>query len=161
VSANELSAALWRERELLELLAFKLEEEHLLLTAGRTRWLQYATREVEQVVERLSGASLARSIAATSLAELWLAPHDATLRQLIEHAPDDTWREILTGHLAALTELTGQIRELRDGNERFLRQAARSAEETLAATDGAGSRYDATGGQASAARGGDLFVKDL
>lgn len=31
MGANELSALLWRERELLELLVFKLEEEQLLL----------------------------------------------------------------------------------------------------------------------------------
>ena len=50
MGANELSALLWRERELLELLTFKLEEEQLLLTAGRTRWIEHATREVEQVL---------------------------------------------------------------------------------------------------------------
>ena len=36
MGANELSALLWRERELLELLSFKLEEEQLLLTAGKS-----------------------------------------------------------------------------------------------------------------------------
>ena len=37
MSANDLSNLLWRERELLELLVFKLEEEQLLLVAGRAR----------------------------------------------------------------------------------------------------------------------------
>ena len=50
MGANDLSTFLWHERELLELLIFKLEEEQLLLTAGKTKWLQHATREVEQVV---------------------------------------------------------------------------------------------------------------
>ena len=45
MSANDLSNLLWRERELLELLVFKLEEEQLLLTAGKSRWLPQATRE--------------------------------------------------------------------------------------------------------------------
>ena len=38
---------LWRERELLELLLFKLEEEQLVLASGRGRWLAHATHEVE------------------------------------------------------------------------------------------------------------------
>ena len=33
----ELSSILWRERDMLELLLFKLEEEQLVLAAGRTR----------------------------------------------------------------------------------------------------------------------------
>src|SRR4051812_39244560 len=44
MALTEVSNVLWRERELLEMLLFKLEEEQLLLTAGRTRWLPHATR---------------------------------------------------------------------------------------------------------------------
>ena len=50
MSLTEVSSILWRERELLELLLFKLEEEQLLLAAGRSRWLGHATREVEMVL---------------------------------------------------------------------------------------------------------------
>ena len=39
MSLSEVSNILWRERRLLELLVFKLEEEHLVLASGRTRWL--------------------------------------------------------------------------------------------------------------------------
>jgi len=162
MSATELSAALWRERQLLELLAFKLEEEHLLLTNGRTRWLAHATREVEQVLERLKQAGLSRSVAVDDLALLWAAPSDATLAQLIEHAPDDTWAEVLRSHLGALTELTRTISDLRDGNEAFLRSATRATQETIASLGGIDvSTYDATG-SASAARGdARLLLRDL
>jgi len=50
---SEVSSILWRERQLLELLLFKLEEEQLLLAAGRTRWLPHATREVDRVLAQL------------------------------------------------------------------------------------------------------------
>ena len=40
MSLSEVSAALLHEQSLLEMLLFKLEEEHLLLAAGRTRWLR-------------------------------------------------------------------------------------------------------------------------
>ncbi|HUX71839.1 MAG TPA: flagellar protein FlgN, partial [Cellulomonadaceae bacterium] len=39
----QLSDVLWQERHLLELLLFKLEEEQMILTSGRTRWLGHAT----------------------------------------------------------------------------------------------------------------------
>ena len=68
MSATELSALLWRERELLELLIFKLEEEQLLLTAGKTRWIQHATREVEQVMNKLRESGLSRTVAVAELA---------------------------------------------------------------------------------------------
>jgi len=53
VSLTDLASVLWRSRELLEMLLFKLEEEQLLLAAGRSRWLSHATREVEVVLDQI------------------------------------------------------------------------------------------------------------
>ena len=39
MALSDVSNILWRERQLLELLVFKLEEEQLVLAAGRNRWL--------------------------------------------------------------------------------------------------------------------------
>ena len=39
MALSDVSNILWRERQLLELLVFKLEEEQLVLAAGRSRWL--------------------------------------------------------------------------------------------------------------------------
>ncbi len=71
MSVNDLSAVLWRERELLELLTFKLEEEQLLLAAGRSRWVSHASREVEQVLERLRSTGLERAASSAAVAEEW------------------------------------------------------------------------------------------
>ena len=145
MSANELSACLWRERELLDLLAFKLEEEQFLLTTGKSRWLQYATREVEQVMERLRAAGLARSVEAAVVAEEWGAPQNATLRELVGTAPDGPWADIFTAHLNALTEYTEQIRDLRDLNEQYLRTALRFIQEAQADGSTESGTYDANG----------------
>ena len=145
MGTHELSASLWRERELLELLVFKLTEEQLLLTSGKARWLQYATQEVEQVMNKLRTAGLARSIEVSSLAEDWGVDENSTLRELTSHSTDETWRDILTAHLVAMTELTREIQELRDLNMQYLRVAIRSTQEALA-QDGTASRtYDAKG----------------
>ena len=147
MSASDLSALLWRERELLELLTFKLEVEQLLLTAGRTRWIDHATREVEQVLDRLRGTGLERSVAVAELAREWGTADDAPLRDLVDSAPAGPWGEIFGAHLAAMTELTERIGRLRDENERFLRAAARATQEALAGSvpDDAPLTYDAQG----------------
>ena len=145
MGTHELSASLWRERELLELLVFKLTEEQLLLTSGKARWLQYATQEVEQVMNKLRTAGLARSIEVSSLAEDWGVDENSTLRELTMHSTDDTWRDILTAHLVAMTELTREIQELRDLNVQYLRTAIRSTQEALAQDGSASGTYDAKG----------------
>jgi flagellar biosynthesis/type III secretory pathway chaperone len=145
VGVNELSAVLWRERELLELLTFKLEEEQLLLTAGKSRWIEHATREVEQVLDRLRAAGLERTVEVAVVAEEWGTAGETPLRDLVDHAPDGPWADIFTSHLKAMTELTRQIKQLRDENEQFLRAAARSTQETLANLSPDPATYDATG----------------
>lgn len=150
MGANELSALLWRERELLELLIFKLEEEHLLLQGGKGRWLQHATREVEQVLNLVREAGLGRAVEVASLATEWGTNEEATLRELASHAPAGPWGEIFTAHLKAMGDLTVQIKELRDTNEKFIRTAARSAQETLAGLGPAVATYDARGNDGAA-----------
>ncbi|TFB46787.1 flagellar protein FlgN [Cryobacterium tagatosivorans] len=163
MGANELSALLWRERELLDLLVFKLEEEQLLLQGGKARWLQHATREVEQVLGLVREAGLGRSVEVAALGLDWGTGDDATLRELVARAPDGPWADIFAAHLSAMTVLTTQIKELRDTNERFLRAAARSSQETLAGlqpeTDA--NTYDATGAAGSAATGSRLVDRSL
>lgn len=123
---------LWRERELLELLLFKLEEEQLLLAAGRSRWIQFATREIEQVVERLQASGIARVVESETVAEEWGAPEGASLRVLVDHAPEGPWREVFSEHLRSMTQLTAEIGQLRDSNEQQLRVALRATQETVA-----------------------------
>jgi transposase len=158
---NELSAVLWRERELLELLTFKLEEEQLLLTAGRSRWVDHASREVEQVLERLRAVGLERGIESAAVAEEWGTPSDAPLRAIVAAAPAGPWGDILAAHLRAMLELTTQIAALRDENERFLRAAARATQETLAGSVGDTATYDLHGTSGVGATGARIFDGNL
>ena len=61
VGLADLSSILWREREMLELLLFKLEEEQLILASGRGRWLAHATREVEMVLDQIRRTEVVRA----------------------------------------------------------------------------------------------------
>ncbi|BDZ39176.1 flagellar export chaperone FlgN [Microbacterium suwonense] len=148
MGANELSMLLWRERELLEMLVFKLEEQELLLAAGRSRWTKFATREIEQVLEGLREAGLARIVEAETVAAEWGAPEGAGIRDLIDTAPTAAWREVLTGHLHALTQLTDEIGRLRDGNTERLRAVMRATQETLAGLGETTGEYTTQGDRA-------------
>lgn len=160
MAIHELSALLWRERELLDILTFKLEEEQLLLTSGKSQWLPHGTKEVEQVLDRLSQASLARTVEAAAVARSWELPADATLTQLIAAAPEGPWAEILSAHLAALTRLAALIKDLRDANAQFLRAAVRSTQETLADMRPTTGTYDSHG-KTDADNGSQLFDRQF
>src|SRR4029079_13001718 len=101
---RDVSNILWRERNLLELLAFKLDAERLLARAGRTRWLAHADHEVEMVLGELKAVELERGIQVHALGVERGIDGDATLLLLAESAPDE-WAGILTDHRRALLEL--------------------------------------------------------
>ena len=61
MSMPDLAAILWRQRELLERLVYRLECEQLLLAAGRTRFLATATGEVEALLDELAVVEVQRA----------------------------------------------------------------------------------------------------
>ena len=141
---EKLSLILWRERELLDLLAYKLEVEQLVLASGRTRWLGHSTREVEQVLETLRETEVLRAIAADEVATQVGLPPAPTLAQLAEVAPDP-WRGILEDHRTAFTTATREISELAESNRGLITAGYRSARETLLALGGNADGYSPDG----------------
>lgn len=132
MSLTELSSALWRTRELLELLLFKLEEEQLLLAAGRSRWLPHATREVELVLEELQQVEVLRAMHAQAAAvELGLDAY-ASLGQLADSAPMP-WSELLHQHRKAFLTLTAEISGLAESNRELITMGQRAVRESMMA----------------------------
>jgi hypothetical protein len=130
VSLTDLSSVLWRSRELLELLLFKLEEEQLLLAAGRSRWLAHATREVEVVLEQIRQTEVARAAYAQAVAVDLGLPADAGLGELADAAPTP-WSDLLHQHRKAFLTLTSEISGMADANRELLTAGQRAARETL------------------------------
>lgn len=144
MSFETLSSLLWRERQLLELLLFKLEEEQLLLTSGRNRWLAHATREVENVLDQVRDSELGRAVASDAVAaDLGLAP-GSSLTELAAAAPAP-WDELLGAHRQAFVTLTVEIGALAAGNRELLAVGHRAAQETLMAVSETVQTYDAHG----------------
>lgn len=126
-----VSNILWQERQLLELLAFKLEEEQLVLASGRARWLTFATREVEMVLEEIKRAEFDRAVHVEAVAtELGLGPNP-TLAQVAAAAPAP-WGAILDEHRKAFLDRTQAIVSLAQVNRELLAKGQRVARETLA-----------------------------
>ncbi|WP_434056694.1 flagellar export chaperone FlgN [Leifsonia sp. McL0608] len=123
VGATELSAQLWKERALIELLLFKLDELELIVADNRSRWVPRATKEIEQVLDRMSTAGLARAIDVSGVAEEWGCSPEAGLRELVAAAPAGVWGDLLDSHLQALLDLAGEVREATQTCQRLLRSA--------------------------------------
>ncbi|MCU1498055.1 MAG: hypothetical protein JWM47_2008 [Acidimicrobiales bacterium] len=99
---ERIAVVLERERELLEVLLFKLVETRLVLESGEIRFLSRATREVERARTRAREVDLMR--AAT------VAQHSfgATLRNLAATAPEP-WPGIFRDHHDLLVALVAEI----------------------------------------------------
>ena len=130
MSLTEVSSILWRERELLDLLLFKLEEEQLLLAAGRTRWLAHATREVEMVLAEMRRAELGRAVEVEAVAASLGLPPGVSLRELAEVAPAP-WGSILREHRNAFLKATEEISALAKHNKDLLAAGYHSARQSL------------------------------
>lgn len=134
MSLTEVSNILWRERQLLELLLFKLEEEQLLLAAGRSRWLAHATREVETVLAEIKRVELSRAVQVEALAvSLGLAP-TASLRELAAAAPPP-WNQVLEDHREAFLSATQEISALAQDNRELLSRGYQAARQVLTSLD--------------------------
>lgn len=148
MSLPDLAAVLWRQREMLEHLSYRLECEQLLLAAGRTRWLARATSEVEALLDELRLLEVQRA-AASDLAcrELGLPP-GSTLEELAAVA-QPPWTGVLVEHRNALLTLTGELAALAETNRHLMSAGIQAVESALARiglqSDPAAHGYDARG----------------
>jgi FlgN protein len=148
MSLPDLAAVLWRQRDLLERLVYRLECEQLLLAAGRTRFLAMATAEVETLLTELRVLEMQRCSAADRVAaEMGLAP-GASLEQLAA-AVQPPWTGVLVEHRDALLALTRELATLAETNRTLMAAGMKAVESTLARLGAGGETsavaYDARG----------------
>ncbi|WP_240770560.1 flagellar export chaperone FlgN [Nocardioides sp. GY 10127] len=140
---EKLALVLWRERELLDTLLYRLEVEQLLLTNHRSDHLARAASDVEAVLDTIRQTEILRAVAADeAAAALGLAP-SPSLKDLAD-ASEEPWRSILLEHREAFTATTNRLTDMAETNRDLLTvgwQAARAAlaeldEPTSYASDG-------------------------
>ena len=121
-----LSDLLWRERRLLDLLRFKLEEERLLLQSGSTEWVARASHEVELGLDELSDVELDRAVGVAELgAHFGLGPQP-TLAVLAAAVPPP-WGPLLRAHRQALRLASKQVERASEDNRTLLRRSMAEA----------------------------------
>ena len=144
MSLDALSRQLWKQRETLEVMLFKLEEERLITATGSSRWLPRATRALEAVIEQAQGLELERSMESEAAAvELGLPP-DAPLKD-IATAAEEPWATLLEQHRDALIQLTSEIADISAANQQVLASLQRATQETLMSMQGFGEVYGEDG----------------
>jgi hypothetical protein len=127
---ESLSLVLWRERELLEQLLYKLEVEKFVLTSGNNRWLAMAAQEVGSVLERIRELELLRAVTAdeaATAAGLSATPSIGALADV----GGEPWHTILGDHRDALVLYTREITELVAANRELLTIGQRASREAL------------------------------
>ena len=143
MSLPDLAAVLWRQRDLLERLVYRLECEHLLLAAGRTRFLSLATAEVEELLGELRVLEMQRSEAADGVAaEVGLDAGTGLDR--LASAVQPPWTGVLLEHREALLALVGELAALAETN-RSLMAAGMKAVDSAIAGMGAGTGTSSVG----------------
>lgn len=124
-----LARLLTRERVLVELLVFKLIELRQLLLAGETRFLGWASEEVERATAAVRDAELERAVLVTDLGSArGLA--EPTLRELLEDAPEP-WTGLLQTEYDAMRRSAGEVSDLLAVTRRLADAGARSIAESL------------------------------
>lgn len=134
MGVSEVSTILWRERELLEMLMFKLEEEQLVLASGRTRWLARTAREIEVVLTEIRRTELLRAVEVDVLARELGLPPSPSLAALAAGV-DEPWAHILHEHHAAFRAATDEITSISKSNSELLSAGYRAACEALLVVD--------------------------
>lgn len=158
-----LSRLLWREREMLDTLQFKLDEQQLLLAAGRAEWVARASAEVEAVLARVGELELARAIEFDRAAEALGLPADPSLRVLASVAPEP-WGHLLEEHHKAIVAQIARIQATTETNRGLADSALRAADGILAKIDGSEAEpvaYVPTGRGATAGRRAALVDREF
>lgn len=148
-AVERLSLTLWRERELLDTLLYRLEVEQLVLSSGRTAWLMRAAREVEATLQVLRETEVLRAVAADEAAAQVGCPDNPSLKALAE-ATHEPWRTILLDHREAFVSVTRQVTELADSNRDLITSGYRAARETLLSLDDSTHSYTPAGAAVAA-----------
>ena len=141
---EKLSQILWLERELLDNLLFRLEEEQMVLASGRTRWLVKAASDIEHVLATIRETEILRSVAADEAAASIGLGHNPSLRALAESV-DEPWHSILLDHHEAFAAATNEVIALAEANRELITSGYRSARETLMSLGDGTQSYGADG----------------
>lgn len=130
MSLPDLAAVLWRQRELLERLVYRVECEQLLLAAGRSRWLATATAEVESLLAELQVIEIQRAATADQVCRGMGLPPGASLEELAGTA-QPPWTGVLLEHRQALLTSMSELSALAETSKHLMTAGLKAVESSL------------------------------
>jgi hypothetical protein len=143
-----LTDVLWRERDILEGLLYKLTAQQMVLRGGDSRWLARADAEVRTAAEALPDFEVLRAAEVDLIVRHYGLPADTSLRELAETA-SEPWPTVLLDHRESLRALTYEIDAVAVDNRRLLQAGERATREALdqitAGTTRSAGAYDSRG----------------
>jgi hypothetical protein len=116
---SELSHALWRQRDQITRLIYRLEVQQLVLASGRNQWIALSTEEVDDAIEEVRRHERSRIALVEDLAPLLGTAPDASLRDLIG-AVDTPWDMVLTEHHTEFLRLATEAEDAAKSNRDLL-----------------------------------------
>lgn len=146
MACAELSESLWRVRDLLELLAYRVEVQRALVETGRATWVARSTREVDELLQQIRTAELMRAVETGPAVQALMLPDDASLGEIAAAAPSP-WDHVIGEHRHALLGATDDLTQAALANRDLLASGARAIEDVLAQFVGppTSSTYSASG----------------
>ena len=118
---TELGHVLWRQRDLILRLIYRLEVQRLVLASGQTQWIALATEDVDDAIEDVQRQEVVRAALVEDLARPLGTAADASLRELIEAAPTP-WDLVLAEHHTEFLRLANDAEEAARNNRDLLQQ---------------------------------------
>lgn len=103
-----LSSTLWRLREVLDQLLFKVFQTQLVVRSGEAKWLARTTRELDAALQEARHVEVLRAVETVALADRLGVPPELTATQLVRLA-GPPWDTIFDEHRDALIAITGDI----------------------------------------------------
>ena len=103
-----LSSTLWRLREVLDQLLFKVFQTQLVARSGEVRWLARTTRELDAALQEARHVEVLRAVETVALADRLGVPPELNAAQLIRLA-GPPWDTIFEEHRDALVALAREI----------------------------------------------------
>lgn len=98
---EELSRVLWKQRELIDQLQYRLEVQQMVLVASRADRLPLALADVEAAMDAIRVVEQRRDTVVRDCAERFGLPDNATITQL-RSAAAEPWKTVLAEHQQAL-----------------------------------------------------------
>jgi len=132
VGLNALLVCLYEESEALEHLAFKLEQEQLVLMAGKPRLLDRHNREFQEAVNALDAIGRRRvELVGDASSQLGLGP-STTLSVLADASEDEDERRVLRERRDTMRALVDRINALCAVNREILARNLAATTDALA-----------------------------